>query len=196
MNEHSVGNSAFFDSSSADTLEQMSDEEFWNYAREVASIAYQVPQRQEYLECEFASGCCLIPLAALDEVIPAPHRLDLLPAVPDWMRGIMAWRSETIAVIDLEAYLSGSSSMLDPSSSGTLLVTDCGNVPVGLLVPAVGSTTTIQLDEIAAPTEAFAWYIPGRAPVLKGVSAETLVLDVAALVADVVQQIGMSTNDG
>lgn len=195
MNEHSTGNPAFFDSSLAYTLEHLSDEEFWNYARELASTVNQVPRRQEYLECELASGPCLIPLAALDEVVPPPHRLDLLPAVPEWMRGIIAWHSETIAVIDLDAYLSGSSGMLKPSSIGTLLVTNSGNVPMGLLVPAVGSTTTIQLNEIAAPTQAFAWYMPGRARVVKGVFAETLVLDIAALLADVVQQIGMPTND-
>ena len=193
MNDSPTGNSASFDNSTASRLEQLSDEEFWNYARELAGITYQAPQHQEYLECELASGPCLIPLAALNEVVLPPHRLTLLPATPDWMRGIIAWRGETIAAIDLDAYLSGSSDMLEASSEGTLLVTDAGNVAVGLLVPAVGATTPISLDELTAPTQAFAWYMPGRA---NAIHAETLVLDLAALLADVVQQIGMSTHDG
>jgi len=193
MNDSPTGNSASFDNSTASRLEQLSDEEFWNYARELAGITYQAPQHQEYLECELASGPCLIPLAALNEVVLPPHRLTLLPATPDWMRGIIAWRGETIAAIDLDAYLSGSSDMLEASSEGTLLVTDAGNVAVGLLVPAVGATTPISLDELTAPTQAFAWYMPGRA---NAIHAETLVLDLAALLADVVQQIGMPTRDG
>ncbi len=194
MNDSPTGNSAFFDTASG--LERLSDEEFWNYARELAGIAYQAPQRQEYLECELASGHCLIPLAELIEVIPPPHRLASLPTVPNWMCGIGAWRSETIAVIDLDAYLSGSSDMLEASSAGTLLVTDAENVRVGLLVPRVGATTPISLDQLITPIQAFAWYIPGRAKVTKGMYAETLVLDLAALLADVVQQIGMPTHNG
>jgi chemotaxis signal transduction protein len=196
MNDAPTGNSAFFDSSSASNLEQLSDEEFWIYARELAGITYQAQQCQEYLECELASGPCLIPLTALDEVVPPPHQLSLLPATPDWMCGILAWRSETIAVIDLDAYLSGSSHIREPSCEGTLLVIDARNVPVGLLVPAVGATTPIQLDQLTTPTQAFAWYIPGRAKAIKGVYAETLVLDLAALLTDVVQQIGMPAHDG
>ena len=196
MNDAPTGNSAFFDSSSASRLEQLSDEEFWNYARELAGITYQASQDQEYLECELASGPCLIPLGALDEVVPPPHRLTLLPAVPNWMCGIIAWRSETIAVIDLDAYLSGTSDMLKSSSEGSLLVTNAGNMPIGLLVPTMGATTPISLDQLTTPTQAFAWYMPGRAKAIKGVYAETLVLDVDALVADVVQQIGTPTYDG
>lgn len=201
MNDSPTGNSEFFDTASR--LERLSDEEFWNYAHELAGIAYQAPQRQEYLECELASGRCLIPLAALIEVVPPPHRLASLPSVPSWVRGIIAWRSETIAVIDLDAYLSGSSDMLVtcspdriPSSEGTLLVTDAGNVPVGLLVPIVGATTPISLDQLTTPTEAFAWYIPGRTKAIKGMYAETPVLDLAALLTDIVQQIGMPIYDG
>jgi chemotaxis signal transduction protein len=112
------------------------------------------------------------------------------------MRGIVAWHGKTIATIDLDAYLSGNRGILEPSSEGTLLVTNSANVPVGLFVPAIGSTTTVQLDQLAAPTQALVWYMPGRARAVKGMFAETLVLDVAALLADVVEQIGMPTNDG
>jgi chemotaxis signal transduction protein len=198
MTDAPIGNSGFFDSSSISKLEQLSDEEFWNSARELAGITYQAPQHQEYLECVLASGSCLIPLAALHEVILPPHRLALLPATPEWMRGIVAWRSETIAVIDLDAYLSGNSDLIEPFSEGTLLVTDAGagDVPVGLLVPTVGATTTISLDQLTTPTQAFAWYMPGRAKAIEGVQTETLVLDLDALLADVVQQIGMLSRDG
>jgi chemotaxis signal transduction protein len=200
MNDAPIGNSEFFDSSTVSKLEELSDEEFWNYARELAGITYQAPQHQEYLECELASGPCLIPLAELDEVVLPPHRLTLLPATPDWMRGIIAWRGETIAVIDLDAYLSGSSDMLITcppdrvlSSEGTILVTDVGDVPVGLLVPKVGETKPISST---TPTQAFAWYMPGRAKDIKDVYAETRVLDLDALLTHVVQQIGMPSHNG
>lgn len=200
MNDAPTDNSGFFDSSSAADLERLSDEEFWNYAHELAGKTYQVPEHHEYLECELASGPCLVPLAALDEVVLPPHRLTLLPSMPSWMRGIIAWRGETIAVIDLDAYLSGSSDMLVTcppdrvlSSEGTILITGLGEVPVGLLVPKVGETRPISST---TPTQAFAWYMHGRAKDIKGADAETLVLDVDALLTDVVQQIGMPSQNG
>ncbi len=193
MNDSPSGNATFFDSSTVSQLEQLSNEDFWNYARELARITSPVPQHSEYLECELASGSCLLPLAALDEVVLPPHRVTLLPYLPSWMRGILAWRGETIAVIDLDAYLSGSSDMLELSSEGTLLITNIGDVPVGLLVPTLGATTPISSDQLTMPTQTFGWYIPGRG---QAEYAETLVLDLAALLADVVQQIGMPDHDG
>ena len=196
MNDYPAGNAAFFDSSTVSQLEELSDEDFWKYAHELAGITSSVLQYSEYLECELGSGSCLLPLAALDEVVLPPHRVTLLPFMPSWMRGILAWRGETIAVIDLDAYLSGSSDMLELSSEGTLLVTEVGEEPVGLLVPKVGATTSISPEQLTIPSQAFAWYMPGRGKAIQGVYAEALVLDLAVLLADVVQQIGMASSDG
>jgi chemotaxis signal transduction protein len=186
MNDAPIGNSQFFDSSTVSKLEQLSDEGFWNLARELAGGTYSALQHSEYLECEFASGSCFISLTALHEVVLPPHRLALLPDTPEWMRGIIAWQSEILAVVDLDAYLSGSSSLSEPFSEGMLLVTRAGEVPIGLLVPTVGTTKAIALDPATMHTPVFAWYMPGRA---KDIEAEKLVLDLDALLADVVQQM-------
>src|SRR5438876_7854625 len=100
-------------------LEQLSDEEFWRYARKLAStinrartgVIHHAPT--EHLVCKLSRGYCLVPLTALYEVVQPPqgrhktYPYTLLPAVPQWMLGLVAWRGETIAVIDLDAYLTG-----------------------------------------------------------------------------------------
>jgi len=93
------------------SLEQISDEEFWDYARERANVVSRDSSRAEddqdqYLELKLSSGSCLFPLNAILEVVPPPHRLARLPVIPTWMHGVAAWRGETIAVIDLDLYLS------------------------------------------------------------------------------------------
>ena len=179
-------------------LEQMADEEFWNYARSQADLVPQISSREstyqnEHLECELGRGNCLIPLKAIIEVLPPPHMLTLLPLVPMWMRGLVAWRGEAIAMIDLDMYLYGEkSSRLE----GMLLVANYGGIKVGLLVPDIGFTTTVQFEQVNVPEGPAVFYTPMRAGVISGVYAEKLVLDVAALLPDVVQQIGMAAYYG
>jgi chemotaxis signal transduction protein len=177
----------------AEALEQLSDEEFWSYANELALLAptdagteaETLPE--EYLRCQLCSGDYLIPLTALQEVLLPPQDVReaypyaLLPTIPVWMAGVFAWRGETIAVIDLDAYLFGDrkEAPLRPLSdqvayenevaphvamnlTSALLIAGCSGPPIGLLVPTVGSTT-----------------IPAEAPVL----------DLRAILEDVVQQI-------
>ncbi len=177
----------------AEALEQLSDEEFWSYANELALLAptdagteaETLPE--EYLRCQLCSGDYLIPLTALQEVLLPPQDVReaypyaLLPTIPAWMVGVFAWRGETIAVIDLDAYLFGDrkESPLRPLNdqvayenevathvvinlTPALLIASCSGPPIGLLVPTVGSTT-----------------IPSEAPVL----------DLRAILEDVVQQI-------
>jgi len=194
----------------AEALEQLSDEEFWSYANELvllhpadAKELKRAPQAslrvptdagteaetllEEYLRCQLCSGDYLIPLTALQEVLLPPQDVReaypyaLLPTIPAWMVGVFAWRGETIAVIDLDAYLFGDrkESPLRPLNdqvayenevathvvinlTPALLIASCSGPPIGLLVPTVGSTT-----------------IPSEAPVL----------DLRAILEDVVQQI-------
>jgi len=162
----------------AEALDQLSDEEFWGYVHEWASFTPPAPSPEEYLKCELSSGDCLISLAALYEVMPCPQRFALLPATPAWMVGIFAWRGETIAVIDLDAYLStpASETELDPTLAhdpeagydpGQLLIANCSGLPVGLLVPTRGVTTT---------------------------QSEASVLDIPAILTDIMQRIGEGTH--
>ena len=158
----------------AEVLERLSDEEFWSYAHELAS---PIPTDTEaetlsegYLRCQLRCGDYLIPLTALHEVMLPPqddreaHPYALLPAIPAWMVGVFAWRGETIAVIDLDAYFSTivTGPGNDPTSAFTLLIADCSGTPIGLLVPTIGPAT---------------------------IQSEIPVLELQAILEDVVQQI-------
>ncbi len=136
------------------SLEQMSDEEFWNYARQRASVASRISfpeqdDQDQYLECKLSSGYCLLPLRAIIEVVPPPHRFARLPSTPGWMCGIAAWHGETIAVIDLNLYLSGTG---NSSPDAMLLVASHAELTIGLLVPGVGQTITVQLEQMMPAT--------------------------------------------
>src|SRR5256884_762685 len=157
MNEHPKASALPLDITQLQNLEQLCDDEFWDYARALARRVPVAAQSEDYLECALGTGTCLIPLATLDEVVLPPHRLTLLPATPEWMPGIVAWRGEAIAVIDLTLYLSGHAIDL---SSAILLIANYANIPIGLLVPSIGQTTpilqgpqdTLSADDIAGST--------------------------------------------
>jgi chemotaxis signal transduction protein len=216
MNEHPKASALPLDITQLQNLEQLRDDEFWDYAR---ALAHQIPaavQSEDYLECALGTGTCLIPLTMLNEVVLPPHRLTLLPATPEWMPGIVAWRGEAIAVIDLTLYLSGHPVDL---SNAILLIVNHANIPIGLLVPSIGQTTSIQqgpqdtlsTDDIEGPTdptapadfsalaalEALAApkapaptpHMPSRTAGVKGMQQGAFVLDVPILLADVVQRI-------
>src|SRR5437764_15068177 len=90
-------------------LEQLSDEEFWRYARKLAStinrartgVIHHAPT--EHLVCKLSRGYCMGPLAALHEVVQPPqgrhktYPYTPLRAVPEWMLGRVGWRRHTIA---------------------------------------------------------------------------------------------------
>lgn len=141
----------------AETLEQLSDEEFWHYAHKLAVEGSTETPSVEYLKCELGRGDYLIPLTALHEIVPSPHQFALLPSMPTWMPGVFAWHGEIITVVDLDAYLLAKASQpvndpVWPSSPGyslindapawTLLVANHCDLPVGLLVPASSLTMT------------------------------------------------------
>ncbi len=184
------------DGSMEKPLEQLSDDEFWEHARKLASIVPVAVFPEEYLECHLRAGrTSFIALAALFEVVPPPYRISLLPAAPSWMPGLIAWRGEVIAVVDLDAYLFGAVPAEPPLATigeGTLLIGDFGGQPVGLLVDAIGSITAIEPDQVQSSTQ------PGSDIVgpYKGIYAGSFVLDIPVLLAEVVRQIEMATTYG
>src|SRR5579883_695817 len=130
-------------------LERMSDEEFWNYARQRAYVAPEPPSHAEYVDCRLSGSSCLIPLNDLAEVVPPPYRLARLPGMPEWMAGIMAWRGETIAVVNLDLYFfSPHHANLSPTSNSALLIVHAAGHALGLLVPALGLTMAVKREEI------------------------------------------------
>jgi len=130
---------------STNDLEQMADEEFWNYARAHADTVPPISSQKrnyhdQHLECELSRGNCLIPLKAIVEVLPSSQQYTRLPLIPTWMRGLIAWRGEVIPLSDLDMYICGvSSSRL----SGMLLIAKYMDLSVGLLVPGMRLTTTV-----------------------------------------------------
>lgn len=164
MNEHpseklpSLEIQAIQDKLADQGIDVLTEEEFWYYAR---ALAHHIPTpvstfSQEALICELSQEAYIFPLSALLEVVPAPHRFAFLPAMPSWMPGIVAWRDQTIGVVDLDAYFSGHY-MAHPSE-GTLLIANKGDVTVGLLVPTIGKTitrpncSTANTEEIVSDT--------------------------------------------
>ncbi len=176
----------------------MADEQFWNYARTRADIAPRISSQEsnyqdQHLECELNCGKCLIPLKAIVEVLPSPQQCTHLPLIPTWMPGIFAWRGETIPLIDLDMYLCGESFT---RTGGMLVIASYEDITVGLQVPGIGLTTTVPFEQVNPSTGANVFYMPIRAGVIRGVYAEEPVLDVSALLPDVVQQIRMGVYHG
>ncbi len=177
-------------------FERMADEEFWNYARAQADIVPRISSQEsnyndQHLECELSYGNCLIPLRAIVEVLPASQQYTHLPLIPIWMLGLFAWRGKIIPLIDLDMYLSGVSSS---RQGGMFVIANYGDKTVGLLVPDIGLTTTVQFEQVNPSMEPTVFYMPIRAGVIRGVYAEEPVLDVSALLSDIVQQIGMGAH--
>lgn len=175
----------------------MSDEEFWDYARQRAHLVPEQPSHAEYLECKLSGSTCLIPLRGLAEVLPSPYRLARLPGMPAWMAGIMAWRGETIAVVNLDLYLSTTHDTdLSRATDGILLIIHATDRALGLLVPTLGPTTTVELEQITA--------LPGSTDsahtqddgIIAGMYADAPILNVSALLTSLVQQIGVVTAHG
>ena len=183
---------------STNDLERMADEEFWNYVRENADTVPQISSQErnyqdQHLECELSQGNCLIPLKDIVEVLPSSQQYTHLPLTPTWMCGLFAWHGCTMPSIDLDMYLYGVSSS---RTGGMLVIANYRDISVGLLVPGVGLTTTVQFEQLNPTIRPSVFYMPIRTGVIRGVYAEEPVLDVSALLPDVVQQIRMASYYG
>jgi chemotaxis signal transduction protein len=188
---------AFQDERDAQDLEQMTDEEFWRRARAQAaepSTALSTSEGanlHQYLECELRRGKYFVPLHAIEAVIPASSPLARLPFAPRWMPGVLAWQGEIVAVVNLDEYLTDIDT---PFSGGMLLIARHPQCAVGLRVPAVGLTATIELEQLAPAITPSTLYSSARVDVVKGLYAGCPALDVAALLRDVTLQIEMAAH--
>ncbi len=202
-----------FDSFLATELERLSDEEFWEFAFGQASKAghpVHLGHLEEYAECVLdASGHrCWLALDALSQALSPPQHLALLPAMPSWMIGLLAWHGETLAVIDFAAYLADSQqAVIGQLSKGKLIIVNdissknCSFPTLALFVADFGQTTTIASEQIQAGnlTEITAvssnWLAPTRLAVIRGSYDNAPVLDVSALLVDIVERIGIAALD-
>ncbi|GHO85385.1 chemotaxis protein CheW [Dictyobacter formicarum] len=172
-------------------LEQLSDQDFWKYAQQLAQ-APLVPtmQAEEYLECVFEIGRALIPLTALREILPAARYLAQLPASPHWMLGITAWRGESIAVIDLAAYLTQPSTYL--SSHSVLLIAQLADITLGLAVTISDTPTsfTNRQDKPGNAIKTDDWHLPEHS--VQSTHAGIPILQIPVIISDIVQQLRIS----
>lgn len=173
-------------------LELLSDEEFWSCAIRLAQPTSARVSTTEFLECTLETSRCLIPLSELHEVVMQPQRLTLLPGCPDWMPGITVWRSKTIPVIDLIAYLTGQH--LPMSSEGLFLIANHPLLPVGLSVPSIGNTMIVSPEHIQPVVSIQKLFKQTRA--IQGEYAGAYILHLPTLLDDALRQIEMAPHYG
>lgn len=196
MSEYPISAPRLLGHSHAHFLEQLSDQEFWQYASDLARTQplFAGPS-QEYLLCELEHGQCFLPLAGLREVIPPPHAFTLLPTSPSWMHGIVAWHGETIAVVDLDAYLFQQPMQATPD--GLFLVAqveEVGDVILGLYVKSVRSITAFETAAVIQAQTDTSPYPHACLGAIKGTYADAPVLDIAVILTDIVQHIKMAAS--
>jgi chemotaxis signal transduction protein len=204
-----------FDHPLASDLARLSDAAFWQFACEQAARAGESAHHEEYVECALDSSGhrCWLALEALSQAVPPPHSFALLPAMPPWMVGLVAWRGETLAAIDLAAYLADSaqpvSKSAQPVQGMLMIMSGTGqeshfSPSLALVVPAIGAAVAIAPEQVQArnllavedTALASGWLAETRAAIIRGSYDDAPVLDVSALLADIVEQIGIAALDG
>src|SRR5579862_4270631 len=139
-------------------LERLSDQDFWRLAAEIAStkpselIGGSQAPGDDFLVCVLAQGYCVLPLVLVREVVSPSYHFTLLPTMPIWMPGTYAWRGEIVAVADLSAYLTNSttrvpSGRIEPRH-GILLIMQHEDLLLGLFVATVETTTSLLADNM------------------------------------------------
>lgn len=210
MNEDAAFLPELFTVAHARSLECLTDDEFWDYAFEIAhrsrrSSRSSTAHTEKYLLCEGGVGRCLLPLVSLHEVIAPPTHYTKLPAAPPWMSGIIAWHGEIVVVVDLAAYLFGTTS----STHTMMVITQHNTINVALCVTAIETTITLEANSRDGGGRAEGmgplWSSVGAnkerdattddhkdtIPTVQGRYMEALVLDTGTLVTEIIQQIGM-----
>lgn len=228
-------------------LAQLSDEAFWNFARNIAGMGTasltspdaavtpeQLATEEEYLECAAAQSRFLLALSGLYEILPPPRHYTELPGNPPWMPGLAAWRGSAIAVVDLALYLTGEThNEQEYPLPRCLLIAHAGDISLGLLVHSDGSCFPLQTissqdaasyqgDAVSEETQTAladtsstgdsGWWLPERVSLIAAVllpsampsavpqqpyrDALTPVLDIPALLTDIVRQLENATTNG
>ena len=189
----------------AEYLEGLTDTEFWDHAYEKAYMprsehaahaltTIATPSDDDTLTCitcNLREGHCLLPLSYIREILPLSQQVTRLPDVPFWMLGILSWRGETLAAIDLCAYLTRSKT---PLPSRVFLITQHEHITLALCVLAIGSNlVSVNIDEFTPFTlppapEGIEGPV-GPIGMWKRDNNEYGYLDIPALFADAVQHI-------
>jgi chemotaxis signal transduction protein len=175
-------------SNQAHFLEQISDQAFWQHAEKLAQAPFFLPtQAEEYIECELIQERVIIPLANLQEVMPAAQHLAQLPTSPFWMSGITAWRGQAIAVIDLAAYFS--QQRIQTHRDQVLLIAQDSDITLGLSVSMRGMHTSIPVEHIQLFDPATVAKTDTFVEVIQGSYAGIFILNIPNLLTSLVQRL-------
>ena len=192
MSEQPVFSLATNSSDYAQFLAQMNDTAFWEYAGMLSQEDVIPPASLDpgLLLCTLEDVSCLLPLHHLRESLSAPHHYTALPMSPSWMLGLMAWRGETIPVLDLSAYLLQHPAHLH--AEDTLLITERDHCFVGWLMTSVEAipTSLLETDAGRRPQTNPFWYEPLSSDVVIQTYAHLPLLDLALLISEATHTIG------
>jgi chemotaxis signal transduction protein len=197
MSEHHILTATLQGQTQADYLEQLSNQEFWNYAARLAAASgTSANQIEGYLECELRQGQvrAIFPLAALREVISPPHQITLLPTIPTWMAGLTAWRGEPIPVVSLDAYLDQANDQqavlrVRHSNNQMLLVVQQEEITLGIFVAVVGSLTSLEPERLLPLEQSSIAGIHLSSHLLLGTYGGALILNIPEMLIDMMQQM-------
>jgi len=142
----------------AEYLEKLSNDEFWNHARTLAShsahpmqtftpVTYPPDSTLICATCSLRDTCCVLPFTIIREILPVSQHITRLPDVPPWMIGILSWRGETIAAIDLCAYLTQKILPL-PQERVTLIVQHEGMFLAFCILSFDATPTAIDISRV------------------------------------------------
>jgi chemotaxis signal transduction protein len=202
MNERPVPSTPLLQGTHARYLEQLSDQEFWRHAADLATAQSGVtPVTEEYLICpwqleaDYASkqahnqmpAKVLVSLAHLREIVMAPAHFTYLPASPYWMIGIMAWRGESIAVIDLDAYLSRQQKQLHINKF--VLIAQDKDITLGLYTTIASTINAFPPDQVQPLDQQMAQAQSHYADAISGIYADAFVLYLPTLLKTMVKQL-------
>jgi chemotaxis signal transduction protein len=191
MSTYPTQSSALLHDAYNQNLEQLSDEEFWSYARELAYAQPSPPiPNEEFLECELERGRCILPLAMLREVAPLPVSFTILPGSPSWMSGIASWRGTILAVADLAAYFS--QGRAHTRTNALLLVAQHENIFFGLSTKVISSITSLHLHQIKPLEPTHTNNIAHMTGVV-GLYEDAFILDLQTILSDMMQRIKVTT---
>lgn len=189
-------------------LENMSNDEFWDHAKSLAAHAARPMQAPPIssppestlicITCSLRDTCCALPFTIIREILPVSQHITRLPDVPPWMIGILSWRGEIIAAIDLCAYLT--KKIVPPPQERVTLIVQYENMflafcvlsfdatPLSIDTNCVVPLPPSSISESDEPDPAY----PGIAGTWEPedtAQEKTLVLNIPQLFKDIVQRI-------
>ena len=191
-------------------LESMSNDDFWKHAKALAAHSTRPMQESlppialpattlTFVTCLLRDGAsCILPFNIIREILPISQHITRLPDVPPWMIGILSWRGETMAAIDLCAYITQKE--LPHPRERITLITRYENTWLALCVPGInGTPTEVDLGQVIAFSPPLISDNEDATSALRGVDGtleiedithqKPLVPDISLLFKDIMQRI-------